>query len=89
MLQLHTTMTPSFLGLSASSGLLPASNGGMDVVIGVIDTGIYPKGRASFAADPAMSPPPGSFRGGCVSTPSFNGSAFCNNKLVGAKFFYE
>ncbi|RCV08608.1 hypothetical protein SETIT_1G340300v2 [Setaria italica] len=88
MLQLHTTMTPSFLRLSALSGLLPASNGAMDVVIGVIDTGIYPKGRASFAADPSLPPPPGSFRGGCVSTPSFNGSTFCNNKLVGAKFFY-
>ncbi|CAO2040474.1 unnamed protein product [Urochloa humidicola] len=89
MLQLHTTMTPSFLRLSASSGVLPASNGAMDVVIGVIDTGIYPKGRASFAADPSLTRPPGTFRGGCVSTPSFNSSAFCNNKLVAAKFFYR
>ncbi|CAL4885610.1 unnamed protein product [Urochloa decumbens] len=88
--QLHTTLTPSFLRLSASSGLLPASNGATDVVIGVLDTGIYPDGRASFAAaDPSMPPPPSRFRGGCVSTPSFNASAYCNNKLVGAKFFHE
>ncbi|KAM0912203.1 hypothetical protein ACQ4PT_012909 [Festuca glaucescens] len=89
MQQLHTTLTPSFLGLSASSGLLPASNGATDIVIGVIDTGVYPEGRPSFAADPSLPPPPSKFRGGCVSTPSFNGSALCNNKLVGAKAFYK
>ncbi|KAI4982413.1 hypothetical protein ZWY2020_022905 [Hordeum vulgare] len=90
MQELHTTLTPSFLGLSPSSGLLPASNGATDVVIGVIDTGVYPEGRASFAADPSLPPlPPGKFRGGCVSGPAFNGSALCNNKLVGAKFFHK
>ncbi|KAL6635232.1 hypothetical protein ACP70R_027903 [Stipagrostis hirtigluma subsp. patula] len=40
MLQLHTTMTPSFLGLSASSDLLMESDGATDVVIGVIDSGL-------------------------------------------------
>ncbi|KAF7082361.1 hypothetical protein CFC21_086236 [Triticum aestivum] len=90
MLELHTTLTPSFLGLSPSSGLLPASNGASDVVIGVIDTGVYPEGRASFAAHPSLPPlPPGRFRGGCVSGPSFNASTLCNNKLVGAKFFHK
>jgi hypothetical protein len=87
MQELHTTLTPSFLGLSPSSGLLPASNGATDIVIGVIDTGVYPEGRPSFAADASLPPPPSKFRGGCVSTPSFNGSALCNNKLVGAKAF--
>jgi hypothetical protein len=67
---------------------LPA-DGATDVVIGVIDTGIYPQNRASFAADPRLPPPPSTFRGSCVSTPSFNASVFCNNKLVGAKFFYK
>ncbi|XP_071681170.1 subtilisin-like protease SBT1.4 [Lolium perenne] len=89
-LQLHTTLTPSFLGLSSSSGLLPASNGATDVVIGVMDTGVYPIDRASFAADPSVPPlPPGKFRGSCISAPSFNASAYCNGKLVGAKAFYE
>uniref|UniRef100_A0ACD5YU83 Uncharacterized protein n=1 Tax=Avena sativa TaxID=4498 RepID=A0ACD5YU83_AVESA len=87
MQELHTTLSPSFLGLSSSSGLLPASNGASNVVIGVIDTGVYPVDHASFAADPSLPPPPRKFRGGCVSTPEFNGSAFCNSKLVGAKFF--
>lgn len=85
--QLHTTLTPSFLRLSDSSGLLQASGGATDVVVGVIDTGVYPKDRASFAADPSLPPPPSTFRGRCVSTPAFNASAYCNNKLVGAKFF--
>ncbi|CAM0943717.1 unnamed protein product [Alopecurus aequalis] len=89
MQELHTTLTPSFLGLTPSSGLLPASNGATDVVIGVIDTGVYPEGRPSFAADPSLPPPPSKFRGGCVSTTSFNGSAYCNNKLVGAKAFHK
>ncbi|CAD6249249.1 unnamed protein product [Miscanthus lutarioriparius] len=88
-LQLHTTLTPSFLGLSPSSGLLPRSNGAADVVISVIDSGIYPMDRPSFAADASLPLPPSKFRGTCVSTPSFNGSAYCNNKLVGARFFYE
>ncbi|CAN6201110.1 unnamed protein product [Urochloa humidicola] len=85
--QLYTTMTPSFLGLSRDNGLLPVSGGASDVVIGVVDSGVYPEGRASFAADPSLPPPPASFRGGCVSAPSFNASAYCNRKLVGAKFF--
>ncbi|CAL5034576.1 unnamed protein product [Urochloa decumbens] len=89
MYQLQTTLSPSFLGLSQSSGLLPAASGGAkDIVIGFIDSGVYPMDRASFAASPSLPPPPRTFRGGCVSTPEFNASAYCNNKLVGAKFFY-
>ncbi|CAN6253067.1 unnamed protein product [Urochloa humidicola] len=86
--QLHTTLSPSFLGLSESFGLLQASGGAPSVVIGVIDTGVYPKDRASFAANSTLPPPPSTFRGSCVSTPEFNASAYCNNKLIGAKFFY-
>ncbi|KAF8730209.1 hypothetical protein HU200_017184 [Digitaria exilis] len=85
--RLHTTLTPAFLRLSPSSGLLPASNGANDIVIAVIDTGIYRDGRASFSAGDNQ-PLPSKFRGGCVSTKSFNASAYCNRKLVGAKFFH-
>ncbi|KAK3155446.1 hypothetical protein QOZ80_2BG0203400 [Eleusine coracana subsp. coracana] len=89
MLQPHTTLTPSFLGLSDSSGLLPASSGAKDVVIGLIDSGVYPKNRASFVADPSLGQPPSKFRGSCVTNPSFNASLYCNNKLVGAKYFLD
>uniref|UniRef100_A0A0E0CBD6 Peptidase S8/S53 domain-containing protein n=1 Tax=Oryza meridionalis TaxID=40149 RepID=A0A0E0CBD6_9ORYZ len=43
--------------------------------------------RRSFTADPSLPPPPSTFRGRCISTPSFNATAYCNNKLVGAKYF--
>ncbi|CAM0877384.1 unnamed protein product [Alopecurus aequalis] len=48
-----------------------------------------PKDRASFAADPSMKRPPRCLRGGCASTPDFDATQYCNNKLVGAKFFHE
>ncbi|KAL6911587.1 hypothetical protein ACP4OV_000392 [Aristida adscensionis] len=80
----HLGSLPSVLAVVPS-----ASNGATDVVIGVIDSGIYPKDRPSFAADPSLPPPPSTFRGSCVSTPSFNVSTYCNNKLVGAKFYYK
>ncbi|XP_062192367.1 subtilisin-like protease SBT1.4 [Phragmites australis] len=87
--EVHTTLSSSFLHLTPSSGLQEASNGAADAVIAVLDMGIYPKDRASFAADPSLPPPPPSFRGGCISTREFNATIYCNNKLVGAKIFYE
>lgn len=87
---LHTTHTPEFLHLNQATGLLPVASGAASsVVVGVLDTGIYPIGRGSFAPTTGLGPPHTSFSGGCVSTGSFNASAYCNNKLVGAKFFYK
>ncbi|XP_062221800.1 subtilisin-like protease SBT1.4 [Phragmites australis] len=88
--QLHTTHTPAFLHLTEASGLLPAATGAASsVVVGVLDTGLYPVGRGSFAAAVGLGPAPASFSGGCVSTGSFNASFYCNDKLIGAKFFYQ
>ncbi|KAL6659510.1 hypothetical protein ACP70R_003550 [Stipagrostis hirtigluma subsp. patula] len=87
--QVHTTLSSTFLSLSPSSGIQAASNGATDAVIALLDMGVYPDGRASFAADPSLPPPPRSFRGGCVSTREFNATVYCNNKLVGAKMFYD
>uniref|UniRef100_A0A0A9E7Q0 Uncharacterized protein n=1 Tax=Arundo donax TaxID=35708 RepID=A0A0A9E7Q0_ARUDO len=87
---LHTTHTPAFLHLTEASGLLPAATGAASsAVVGVLDTGLYPIGRGSFAPAAGLGPAPASFSGGCVSTGSFNVSAYCNNKLIGAKFFYK
>ncbi|MCO5595221.1 hypothetical protein L7F22_049260 [Adiantum nelumboides] len=49
--RLHTTRSPAFLGLDTQSGGLPsAGKGGKDVIVGVLDTGIWPEHR-SFADD--------------------------------------
>ncbi|KQK01623.1 subtilisin-like protease SBT1.4 [Brachypodium distachyon] len=88
--RLHTTHTPAFLRLDQASGILPAAPGAAsDVVVGVLDTGIYPIGRGSFLPSSNLGAPPKSFRGGCVSAGAFNASAYCNAKLVGAKFYYK
>uniref|UniRef100_A0A0A9DFM7 Uncharacterized protein n=1 Tax=Arundo donax TaxID=35708 RepID=A0A0A9DFM7_ARUDO len=87
---LHTTHTPAFLHLTEASGLLPAATGAaLSAIVGVLDTGLYPIGRGSFAPSAGLGPAPASFSGGCVSTGSFNASAYCNSKLIGAKFFYK
>ncbi|MCD7463032.1 hypothetical protein HAX54_049833 [Datura stramonium] len=79
-LELHTTHTPSFLGLHQNVGLWDASNSGKGVIIGVLDTGITPQ-HPSFS-DYGMPPPPAKWKGKC----EFNFTA-CNNKLIGARKF--
>ncbi|RZC31138.1 subtilisin-like protease SBT1.4 [Glycine soja] len=78
-LSLHTTHTPSFLGLQQGVGLWNSSNLGEGVIIGVIDTGIYPF-HPSFN-DEGMPPPPAKWNGHC----EFTGQRTCNNKLIGAR----
>lgn len=83
---LHTTRSPQFLGLksSDSAGLLKESDYGSDLVIGVIDTGIWPE-RDSFN-DRDLGPIPSKWKGECVAADSFP-STSCNRKLIGARFF--
>lgn len=85
--QLHTTRSPQFLGLKTSDTagqLLKESDFGSDLVIGVIDTGIWPE-RRSFK-DHGLGPIPSKWKGQCVTTTDFSSSA-CNRKLIGARFF--
>ncbi|KAF8012388.1 hypothetical protein BT93_I0515 [Corymbia citriodora subsp. variegata] len=85
-LKLHTTHTPGFLGLSSVSGAWPVSEYGEDVIIGFVDTGIWPE-SASFHDDgiPAI---PSRWKGSCVSGGDFNAS-FCNKKIIGSRFYYR
>ncbi|KAI3924949.1 hypothetical protein MKW98_002858 [Papaver atlanticum] len=78
--KLHTTHTPNFLGLHQKFGFWKESNFGRGVIIGVLDTGIFPT-HPSFD-DERMPPPPAKWKGQC----DFNVSE-CNNKLIGAKSF--
>ncbi|CAH9138496.1 unnamed protein product [Cuscuta epithymum] len=80
--QLHTTRTPSFLGLV--DYLLPGSAAESDVVIGVVDTGVWPEIK-SFD-DRGLGPIPSKWKGTCETGTNFTASN-CNRKLIGARFF--
>ncbi len=99
-----TFTTPTFLGLSTTGGLWSKIAGsnlvkGEDIVIGVVDTGVWPE-SASFAdrVDGAGKPvftggtlaygsAPGTWSGSCVAGEGFVPATHCNNKLIGAQFF--
>nr|XP_016484490.1 PREDICTED: subtilisin-like protease SBT1.7 [Nicotiana tabacum] len=83
IMSLHTTHTPSFLGLQQHMGLWKDSNYGNGVIIGVLDTGISPD-HPSFS-DEGMLPPPAKWKGKCES----NFTTKCNNKLIGARSYIQ
>ncbi|KAI3919071.1 hypothetical protein MKW98_016624 [Papaver atlanticum] len=85
--QLHTTRTPHFLGLSDNSGLWPGSEYGDDIIIGVLDTGIWPESQ-SFNDSSIANPVPKRWKGICESGPDFP-STSCNKKIIGARFYYK
>ncbi|KAK0583303.1 hypothetical protein LWI29_035551 [Acer saccharum] len=86
MLQLHTTNSKQFLGLQNGKGLLFASNSAFDVIIGIIDTGIWPE-HISFQ-DTGMSAVPSRWKGVCEKGTRFSKSN-CNKKLIGARAFFK
>jgi subtilisin family serine protease len=98
-----TDNTPSALGLDAPGGLWAHAGGqgraGEDVIVGVIDTGIWPEhpsfsDQTDLADRPgqtgkrslAYGPPPAHWRGTCQAGERWSKDD-CNNKLIGARFF--
>ena len=79
-----TTHSTQFLGLNSNSGAWPKSNYGEDVIIGLVDSGVWPESK-SFN-DNGMSQVPSRWKGVCDGGNNFS-SSFCNKKLIGARFF--
>ncbi|KAF5463698.1 hypothetical protein F2P56_013843 [Juglans regia] len=82
--ELHTTRTPEFLGLEKSESMSPEANLASEVVIGVLDTGVWPESK-SFD-DSGLGPVPSSWKGACETGTNFT-SSNCNRKLIGARYF--
>lgn len=100
---IQTDNSPDFLGLSAEGGLWADLGGqgsaGENIIIGVLDTGIWPE-HPSFSDQADLSdcegracrrtavyePPPANWHGTCVSGEQFSQND-CNYKLIGARFY--
>jgi Subtilase family/Fibronectin type-III domain/PA domain/Peptidase inhibitor I9 len=101
--QPDTSNTPTFLGINQPGGLWSKLGGvgtsGEDIIIGVVDTGVWPE-HLSFSdrhgidrtgkPDGDMKYPHKArgYTGTCDAGEGFTGSE-CNRKLVGAQYFYE
>ncbi|KAG9147152.1 hypothetical protein Leryth_005376 [Lithospermum erythrorhizon] len=83
---LHTTRTPDFLRLEQIEEAFPLSKKMSDVVIGVLDTGVWPEVK-SFKDD-VMGSIPSSWNGACETGKTFNSSS-CNRKIIGARALYQ
>jgi len=82
--QLTTANTPAFLGLTGAGGQHDLGIYGEDVVIGVVDTGIWPE-HPSFAGEDYA--PLAGWTGTCDV--GEDEEFACNNKLIGARYFKE
>ncbi|CAO2166259.1 unnamed protein product [Urochloa humidicola] len=89
----HTTRSWQFLGFEEGlkgpdgSDWLPSldkSSG--DVIVGVLDSGIWPESR-SFS-DEGLGPVPARWKGVCQGGDSFSSSS-CNRKIIGARYYLK
>ncbi|XP_058105921.1 subtilisin-like protease SBT3.18 [Magnolia sinica] len=88
-LQLHTTRSWDFMGLTLNHGKsTPLQLAyGDDIVVGVFDTGIWPESK-SFKEDLNTGPIPRSWKGKCVKGEDFKRKV-CNRKLIGARYYVK
>ncbi|XP_052199696.1 subtilisin-like protease SBT2.5 [Diospyros lotus] len=85
-----TTHTPQFLGLP--TGVWPTGGGfdraGEDIVIGFVDSGIYPHHPSFATHNTEPYGPIPKYRGKCEVDPDTK-HKFCNGKIIGAQHFAE
>uniref|UniRef100_A0A6V7QWR2 Subtilisin-like protease SBT5.3 n=1 Tax=Ananas comosus var. bracteatus TaxID=296719 RepID=A0A6V7QWR2_ANACO len=86
--KLHTTRSWDFLGLERNgrvplNSIWSKANFGEDVIIGNLDTGVWPESE-SFREE-GMGPSPSQWRGICQDEPEKG--AGCNRKLIGMRYF--
>ncbi|GJM93255.1 hypothetical protein PR202_ga09800 [Eleusine coracana subsp. coracana] len=93
----HTTRSWEFLGLEEGTRRGPGGGGGSDwlpsldksggdVIVGILDSGIWPESR-SFS-DEGLGPVPARWKGVCQAGDSFSSSS-CNRKIIGARYYLK
>lgn len=89
----HTTRSWEFVGLEEgfrgldSGDWLPSgAHAGENVIVGMLDSGIWPESR-SFG-DEGLGPVPARWKGVCQGGDSFNASS-CNRKVIGARYYLK
>ncbi|MCR9279759.1 MAG: S8 family serine peptidase [Pseudomonadaceae bacterium] len=101
--QMQTDNTPKYLRLRGGNGAWSYGATGEDVIVGIIDSGIWPE-HPSFADVPTpmygdkgplteYGPPPAGWSGDACEFGNSNYNAndaefACNNKLLGARFYF-
>ncbi|KAI4312443.1 hypothetical protein MLD38_037253 [Melastoma candidum] len=86
--RMQTTRSWDFLGvpyLHAPSSSLNQSNLGDGVIIGILDTGIWPESR-SFN-DELLRPVPTRWRGSCDRGSESGSSNLCDKKIIGSRWY--
>jgi subtilisin family serine protease len=90
----NTNLSPNFIHADQFWKFTNELGGrqGEGVIVGVIDTGIWPEHPSFSDPDPSgkpYSPPPSKWQGNCEQPKDGSASITCNNKLIGARAFLE
>ncbi|XAR65674.1 Tripeptidyl-peptidase II, partial [Bertholletia excelsa] len=89
---LHTTHSWDFMLLEKDGVVHPSSiwskaDYGKDIIIGNLDTGVWPESQSFSAKD--FGAVPSKWKGSCMNDTNDGVGVPCNRKLIGAKFYYQ